>query len=76
MKRLLILAIVLIASLANSVVLAFDQQHAAWDQLLKKHVVWIDNGGGFAGELRRIPTRFRNCKTICKTLSGVKPSGV
>jgi Protein of unknown function, DUF547 len=23
---------------------AFDQQHTAWDRLLKKHVVWIENG--------------------------------
>ena len=44
MKRLSIFAIALIASLTSSVALAFDQQHATWDQLLKKHVVWIDNG--------------------------------
>lgn len=45
MKRLLLLIVLSTASLAGPVALAdFDHQHSAWDKLLKKHVVWIDNG--------------------------------
>ncbi len=34
----------ILVSLPTPVVAAFDHSHAAWDALVKKHVVWISNG--------------------------------
>jgi hypothetical protein len=44
MKPVLILLLTLVISLVGAEVLAFDHQHSGWDQLLKKHVRWINEG--------------------------------
>jgi len=63
MKYVVIAAATVLATFAGVSSWAFDQQHRAWDALLKKHVVWIRDGkasevdyAGFqrdAAELRR-----------------------
>ena len=44
MIRVLISMILLGVSFSVASAWAFDHQHRAWDQLLKKQVVWIENG--------------------------------
>ncbi|MBI2311738.1 MAG: DUF547 domain-containing protein [Betaproteobacteria bacterium] len=44
MKRVWIAILALGALLAAPAFGAFDQQHRAWDTLLKKHVVWVNGG--------------------------------
>jgi hypothetical protein len=44
MKRLTMLMLVLISAVAGTAVYAFDHRHAVWDELLRKHVVWINGG--------------------------------
>jgi hypothetical protein len=53
---------------------AFDQSHASWDALLKKHVVWIAGGHASEVDYRGMQSDRQALKSYLTALSGVTPA--
>lgn len=68
-----LLSIMLLGSCGHAAA-AFDHQHALWDELLKKHVVWIDGGHGSQVDYRGFQHDREQLARYLNTLSDVTPS--
>lgn len=73
MPCLLVLLLLLIADGVNAQT-TFDHQHPQWDELVKKHVVWIDDGhasqvdyNGFQGDRQQLQDYLDNLSSVTQS---------
>jgi hypothetical protein len=71
MKHLFRLALVLLAFAAPGAFAQFDQSHKAWDDLLKKHVTYVQNGNASRVDYAGFAKDRASLKAVLDTYSKV-----
>ncbi len=74
MKRVMVLALGLVAGIASVAAQAFDHSHGTWDELLKKHVVWINGGTASQVNYRGFQSDAWKLRRYLDALSAVSQS--